>query len=63
MTLQYWASRKAKKLGPFDTREEAIEAGRALLPKQPLHKDTYCTGYGAFGAHFDIRFHSARQEN
>ncbi len=57
MTRKYWAARRGKRLGPFLSREEAVEAGRILMPKRPDPRDAYSTGYGEFGPSFDIRFH------
>jgi hypothetical protein len=57
VSLIFWAQRKGKTLGPFATRDEAIEAGKALLPKRRKPRDAYFTGYGNFGPSFDMRFH------
>lgn len=55
--ITYWAhfksGRDKHRLGPFASREAAIDAAMLAGPK---HK-TLLTGYGSNGAHFDIRWH------
>jgi hypothetical protein len=67
MEKQYWAKRGRKTVGPFETREAALAAFRE---QNPFTKALYLatakaneitTGYGAFGPHFDIRWHAARE--
>lgn len=71
MEKQFWASRTMsakKQVGPCATREEALSLYRATYPltkneQQKRNRDTavgrILTGYGAFGPHFDMRWHSA----
>lgn len=51
---KYWAhygKDGSKKIGPFASRDDAIKAGHAKSPN-------ISTGYGEYGGHFDIRWHS-----
>jgi hypothetical protein len=57
MAVKFWAARKGKTLGPFATRDEALEAGKLLRPKRLAPRDAFYTGYGEFGPSFDMRFH------
>ena len=64
MPRKYWAARKAVTIGPFATLDAAIAAGRLQFAK-PLTRDPrdrFMTGYGAFGPHFDMRFHGAAEK-
>jgi hypothetical protein len=57
MERSFWAhyrtGRYKRKVGPFATREEAVQAALADKPK---HK-TLMSGYGSDGGWFDIRWH------
>jgi hypothetical protein len=57
MTRTYWAhfktGNKKHVLGPFETREQALEKVKEYGPVKQLS-----TGYGAAGAWFDIKFHT-----
>lgn len=37
MALQYWAQRRKSKVGPFPTRQEAIDAFRGKNAQKPSH--------------------------
>jgi hypothetical protein len=56
MTQQFWSEvkvgRDEQRLGPFATRNEAYAAAWALNPKAK----SVCTGYGAQGPWFDMRW-------
>lgn len=50
---KYWAKAINKKeIGPFKSRDEAIEAGYKAWPKGK----GFSTGYGNYGGHSDIRY-------
>ena len=62
MEQTYWAHYKAertkRRIGPYSTREEAIEAVAQLAGLEPRFKrKSVMTGYGAEGAWLDIRWH------
>jgi hypothetical protein len=63
--MEFWAQRKTQKIGPFPTRQEAIEAFRATFPhKGPEYmrsskKRQFHTGYGTYGPHMSIEWHNA----
>jgi hypothetical protein len=65
MERKYWAKRNRQQVGPFATREEAVEAFRTAFPhKGPDYmrsskKCQFLTGYGELGAHFSIQWHNA----
>jgi hypothetical protein len=67
MDIQYWAKRGKKLVGPFPTRNEALAAFREQYPfNKPLYLATakaneIMSGYGAFGPHFDMQWHAARE--
>lgn len=60
---KYWGRISAKngkaliETGPHPSREAAEAGTRPLLANYPRAKG-FSTGYGAFGGHFDIRYHS-----
>ena len=49
----WWAGTHKNQVGPCQTREEAA---RRYFDAHPLRTYAVLTGYGAFGAHFDIRW-------
>ena len=53
---KYWAQRRNRKLGPFNSVEEAVRSGYSLFPKQKTYNDAFYIGYGEFGPHFNIKF-------
>ena len=59
MTRRYWASLGKRQIGPFETLEAAIAAGQTEFAKTLARKprEQFTTGYGAYGPHFDMRFH------
>jgi hypothetical protein len=62
MKMKYWATRKQKTVGPFETREAALKAFRETFPfKGPDYmakspKNSILTGYGEFGPYSDLRW-------
>lgn len=66
MQTQYWAKRGKKQVGPFATRDAALDAFRTAYPfTKALYLATakaneILTGYGTFGPQFDMRWHPAR---
>jgi hypothetical protein len=65
MERKFWAQRRDKRVGPFASREAAIDAFRATFPhKGPdymriARKNQPSTGYGESGPHFSIEWHDA----
>lgn len=65
--MKYWASRKGKSVGPYPTREAALDAFRAAYPfigpayMAGAARNQITTGAGEFGPHFDIRWHDAAE--
>ncbi len=68
--MKYWAEknvgkRNHQKEGPFTTLSEAIDAFRKAHPfagqdwQRASKRNQFMTGYGEFGAQFDIRWHDA----
>ena len=49
----WWAGTHKNQVGPCGSREEAA---RRYFAAHPLRTYAVLTGYGAFGAHFDIRW-------
>lgn len=56
MEKRFWSKFKSKQLGPFDSRDAAIQAMRDTVKAKPT-RDKIMTGYGNFGPHFDIQWH------
>jgi hypothetical protein len=64
MALKYWAKAGNSLIGPFETRNGAIESMRdRQADKRPLpdymaraRKNQILTGYGEFGPHFDMQW-------
>jgi hypothetical protein len=60
MKHKYWAKRNSDQVGPFASREEAIEAFRAAYPvKGPSYtraarKNDILSGSGEYGPDFNI---------
>jgi hypothetical protein len=65
MTVMYWATMGNKKVGPFPTREEALEGFNLKFPftgeSYEAIKPRVTTGYGLGGPWFDIQFHSQQK--
>jgi hypothetical protein len=70
MERKFWSQRTSarnleSKMGPYATREAAVEAFRAAFPhKGPEYmrsskKCQFLTGYGEIGPHFSIEWHDA----
>lgn len=63
----YWAQRRTKTVGPYATRNEAVEAFRAKYPfKGPDYgksakRNQIMVGYGAHGPVFDICWYDAKE--
>lgn len=55
----YWAAKGKTILGPFDTLEQAIEAGYATF-NLSAYRAAFMTGYGLDRPYFDLRFHTKR---
>jgi hypothetical protein len=53
MRKQWWASREGRKLGPFDSRDEAFEEYIRTYPTI----DFVTTGYGSIAPDFDVMVH------
>lgn len=47
-----------KTTGPHPTRDAARDEARGMLKGRSAARGVVSTGYGAFGPHFDIRWHS-----
>lgn len=65
---KFWAKRRKRITGPHETREAAVSA---FVTKYPFRgkdyearavKNQIMTGYGGFGPHFDLRWHTATGE-
>ena len=62
----FWACRGKNKVGPFLTREEAIEAFRKAFPFKGSDyaaratRNDITTGYGLGGPWFDVHWAKAR---
>ena len=65
MQRKYWAQVVTRnvKIGPFESREDAIEAGyRAFGDWQQRGPcRAFSTGYGENSASFDLRFHDRKR--
>lgn len=64
----FWAQRRKQTTGPYETRDEAIAAFTTKYPfrgkdyEARAVKNQIMTGYGEFGPHFDLRWHTATGE-
>lgn len=66
MTFKFWAKRRSTMVGPFATRDEALDAFRIAYPikgkdyQANATKNDITTGYGEFGPQFSIQWAKAR---
>ena len=62
MARKFWAhfkvGRSKHRLGPFATRDDAVEAAKKVSEIGPaIRRKSLSTGYGSEAAWFDIRWH------
>lgn len=66
MKNTYFATRGRNIVGPFDSRQEALDAFRNAYPHKgadylaKAKSAQILTGYGADGPYFDMRWHDAK---